>query len=134
MKVLGKNILFENALEYILGFIVKKIEVIIREEALDQLKKALAEAGFSPLTAYPVRGRGRQGGIRYRWPEGIEYYDLLPRIKVELVVDDEEVEKVVDIIVNTFRRGVPGDGKIFILPVEEVIRIRTGERGSKAIK
>ncbi len=117
-----------------MGLIVKKIEVIIREEALDPLKRALSEAGFSPLTAYPVRGRGRQGGIKYRWPEGIEYYDLLPRVKVELIVDDDEVERVIDVIMRTVRRGVPGDGKIFVLPVEEVIRIRTGERGSKAIK
>jgi len=117
-----------------LGSIVKKIEVIIREEALDQLKKALSEAGFPPLTAYPVRGRGRQGGIKYRWPEGVEYYDLLPRVKVELIVDDDEVEKIIDIIIKTVRRGVPGDGKIFVLPVEEVIRIRTGERGPTAIK
>ena len=113
---------------------MKKIEVIIREEALDPLKKALSDAGFSPLTAYPVRGRGRQGGIKYRWPEGVEYYDLLPRVKVEIVVEDDEVNKVVDIIMRTVRRGVPGDGKIFIIPVEDVIRIRTGERGSKAIR
>ena len=113
---------------------MKKIEVIIREEALDSLKRALSEAGFSPLTAYPVRGRGRQGGIKYRWPEGVEYYDLLPRVKVEIVVNDDEVEKIIDIIMRTVRRGVPGDGKIFILPVEEVIRIRTGERGDKAVK
>ncbi len=113
---------------------MKKIEVIIREEALDSLKKALSEAGLSPLTAYSVRGRGRQGGIRYKWPEGVEYYDLLPRVKVEIVVDDNEVNKIIDIIMRTVRRGVPGDGKIFIIPVEDVIRIRTGERGSKAIK
>ncbi len=113
---------------------LKKIEVIIREEALDPLKKALHEAGFTPLTVYPVRGRGRQGGIRYRWPEGVESYDLLPRIKAEIVVDDDEVDKVIDIIIKAVRKGVPGDGKIFVIPVEEAIRIRTRERGSKAIK
>ncbi len=116
------------------GLIVKKIEVVIREEALNPLKEALHNAGFTPLTVYPVRGRGRQGGIKYRWPEGVEYYDLLPRMKVEIVVDDGEVEKVIEIITKTVKRGVPGDGKIFIIPVEEVIRIRTGERGAKAIK
>ena len=114
-------------------FLLKKIEAIIREEALDGLKKALSEAGISPLTVYPVRGRGRQGGIVYGWSEGVEVYDLLPRVKVEVVVNDEDVEKVIDVITKTVRRGVPGDGKIFVIPVEEVIRVRTGERGRDAV-
>lgn len=112
---------------------MKKIEAIIREEALDELKKALKEAGIGPLTVYPVRGRGRQGGIIYRWSEGVEVYELLPRVKVEVVVNDEDVEKVVSTIIKTVRRGVPGDGKIFVIPVEEVIRVRTGERGRDAV-
>lgn len=112
---------------------MKKIEAIIREESLNKLKEELAKAGFIPITTYFVRGRGRQGGIKYRWKEGFEYYDLLPRVKVEVVVDDEDVDKVIDIIIKSVRRGVPGDGKIFIIPVEEVIRIRTGEKGKKAI-
>ena len=112
---------------------MKKIEVVIREDALNDLKNALIKEGFRPITAYPVRGRGRQGGITYRWKEGVEVYDLLPRIKVEIVVNDEDVQRVIDIIVRSVRKGVPGDGKIFILPVEEVIRIRTGERGKEAV-
>ena len=116
-----------------MGVTLKKIEAIIREESLNQVKKALMEAGFLPLTVYPVRGRGRQGGIRYRWAEGEEHYDLLPRVKIEIVVDDKDVDKVVNIIINNARRGIPGDGKIFIVPVEQVIRIRTGEKGKDAL-
>ncbi len=112
---------------------MKKIEAIIREEALDRVKAELAKAGFTPLTVYYIRGRGRQGGIRYRWPEGIEHYDLLPRVKIEIVVDDNDVDKVIDIIIRAAKRGVPGDGKIFVTPVERVIRIRTGEEGKNAL-
>jgi nitrogen regulatory protein P-II 1 len=112
---------------------MKKIEAIIREEALDTVKKSLRDAGITPLTVYPVRGRGRQGGIVYRWREGEEFYDLLPRVKLEIVVNDEDVEKVIEIITKSVRRGVPGDGKIFIIPIEEVIRIRTGQRGKDAV-
>ena len=117
----------------ILEIIMKKIEAIIREEALTPLQKALKENGIFPITTYPIRGRGRQGGIVYKWSEGVESYDLLPRIKVEIVVKDLDVEKVVNLIIKVCRRGVPGDGKIFITPVEEVVRIRTGERGEEAI-
>jgi len=116
-----------------MGVTLKKIEAIIREESLNQVKKALMEAGLNPLTVYPVRGRGKQGCIRYRWSEGEEYYDLLPRVKIEIIVDDEDVDKVIDIIIKSTRRGVPGDGKIFIIPVERVIRIRTGEEGREAL-
>ena len=112
---------------------MKKIEAVIREEALTPLQKSLKQEGINPITAYLVRGRGRQGGIAYKWSEGLESYDLLPRVKIELVVKDSDVEKVVNIITRVCRRGVPGDGKIFIIPVDEVIRVRTGERGDEAV-
>lgn len=113
---------------------MKKVEAVIREDALTPLVKELRKAGFTQITSYLVRGSGRQGGIRYRWAEGVEAYDLLPRVKVEIVVPDDQARRVVELIVKAVRRGVPGDGKIFITPVEEVIRVRTGERGDKALK
>ncbi len=112
---------------------MKKVEAVIREEALEAVMKALKNAGINPITTYPVRGRGRQGGIVHRWAEGVEVYELLPRVKVEVVVPDELVDKVVDVILKYARRGVPGDGKIFIIPVDEAIRVRTGERGRAAL-
>lgn len=112
---------------------MKRVEAVIREEALGDVLRALKNAGINPVTTYPVRGRGRQGGIVHKWAEGVEVYELLPRVKVEVVVPDELVDRVVDIIIKHARRGVPGDGKIFIIPVEEVIRVRTGERGRAAL-
>ena len=112
---------------------MKKVEAVIREAALHKVSKALMEAGFKPLTVYHVLGRGAEGGIVYQWSEGKFHYELLPKVKIELVVDDNDVEKVIDIIINNCREGIPGDGKIFVLPIEDVIRIRTGERGKEAI-
>jgi len=112
---------------------LKKVEAIIREEALEPVLKALKDAGINPITTYSVRGRGRQGGIIHKWAEGVEIYELLPRVKIEVVVPDELVNKVVNALIKHARRGVPGDGKIFITPVEEAIRIRTGERGRTAL-
>lgn len=104
---------------------MKRIEAILREEDFERVKNALKEAGFVPLTAYPVKGRGVQGGV--------PPYDMLPKIKVEIVAKDEDVPVIVSIIVEKARRGIPGDGKIFVVPVEEAIRIRTGETGEKAL-
>ncbi len=104
---------------------MKKVEAIIRGNDFDRVKNALKGIGIVPLTAYPVQGRGVQGGV--------PPYDLLPKMKIELVVKDEDLEKVINTIVMTARSGTPGDGKIFIIPVEEAIRIRTGEKGNKAL-
>ncbi|WP_017980946.1 P-II family nitrogen regulator [Methanocaldococcus villosus] len=112
---------------------MKKIEAIIRPSKLEDVKNALIKAGCRGLTVSEVKGRGVQGGVveRYR---GREYVvDLLPKVKIEIVVDDEYVDKIVNIICENAKTGEFGDGKIFILPVEEVIRIRTGERGRDAI-
>jgi nitrogen regulatory protein P-II 1 len=113
---------------------MKKIEAIIRIEKFNEVKVALATNGHVGLTTYEVKGRGRQKGIVLQW-RGVDEYrvDLMPKIKLELVVDDEEASKVVEIIRENAFTGKVGDGKIFISPVEEVIRIRTGESGKEAI-
>lgn len=104
---------------------MKKVEAIIRGNDFDRVKGALKQVGIVPLTAYPVQGRGVQGGV--------PPYDLLPKMKIELVVKDSDVEKVVDVILRNARSGTPGDGKVFIIPVEDAVRVRTGERGNKAL-
>ncbi|WP_457612104.1 P-II family nitrogen regulator [Methanocaldococcus sp.] len=112
---------------------MKKIEAVIRPEKLDVVKKALADAGFLGMTVSEVKGRGIQGGIveRYR---GREYLvDLLPKVKIEMVVKEEDVDEVIKIICENAKTGQHGDGKIFVLPVERVVRVRTGEEGREAI-
>ena len=112
---------------------MKKIEAVIKPFKLDDVREALTEIGISGMTVSEVKGFGRQKGHTdiYR---GAEYaVDFLPKVKVELVLADEDVERAIDIIVETARSGKIGDGKIFVLPVEEVIRIRTGERAEAAI-
>ncbi|MCS7263122.1 MAG: P-II family nitrogen regulator [Aquificaceae bacterium] len=112
---------------------MKKVEAIIKPFKLDEVKDALVEIGIGGMTVTEVRGFGQQKGHTeiYR---GTEYViDFLPKVKIEVVVRDEEVEKVVQTIMKAAQTGRVGDGKIFIIPVEDVIRIRTGERGEKAI-
>ncbi|HAV40196.1 MAG: nitrogen regulator P-II GlnB [Aquificota bacterium] len=112
---------------------MKKVEAIIKPFKLDEVKDALAEIGIGGMTVTEVRGFGQQKGHTeiYR---GTEYViDFLPKVKIEVVVKDEDVEKVVETIMKTAQTGRVGDGKIFIIPVEDVIRIRTGERGEQAI-
>ncbi len=112
---------------------MKKIEAVIREEALEKVLKALSSNGIKPITTYPVRGRGRQGGVIYHWKEGVERYELLPRMKIELVLPDDMVERAITIIRDAVHEGVPGDGKLWVIPVDEAVRLRTGERGDKAL-
>jgi len=112
---------------------MKKIEAIIRSEKMMDIKNALALAGFIGLTTYEVKGRGRQKGIVLQYRTQEYRVDLLAKTKIELVVDDPDVEKVIEIICESGKTGNVGDGKIFIVPVEEVIRVRTGERGKEAI-
>ncbi len=112
---------------------MKKIEAIIKPFKLDDLKAALHDLGIHGMTVVEVRGFGRQKGHTeiYR---GAEYVvDFIPKIKVETVVPDDMVDKLVDTIVNTVRTGKIGDGKIFVLPVEKVCRIRTGETDNDAL-
>jgi len=112
---------------------VKKIEAIIRPHKLDEVHHALQEAGFSGLTVIEVKGYGRQKGHTeiYR---GSEYkIEFVPKLKIEVVCPDEKCDAAVDIIVHKSKTGEVGDGKIFILPVEEAIRIRTEETGVGAL-
>lgn len=112
---------------------MKKIEAIIKPFKLDEVKNALSKLGVQGLTAYEVKGFGRQKGHTevYR---GAEYrVDFVPKVKVEIMVDDGLAPRVVDAIMESARTGKIGDGKIFIYPVEDVVRIRTGERGSDAL-
>ncbi len=112
---------------------MKKIEAVIRPEKLNQVKDALAEKGFPGLTAYEVKGRGRQKGIALSYRTSEYRVDMLPKTKIELVVKQEDVEKVIETIIEVGKTGSIGDGKIFVLPVDNVIRVRTGERGKEAI-
>jgi len=112
---------------------VKRIIAIIRPDRFENVKNALEEAGIHGMTVQEVKGRGRQLGITESY-RGKDYtVDLLPKIRLEIVVKAAEVEKLVDTITENAKTENIGDGKIFISPVEEVIRIRTGERGEKAI-
>jgi len=112
---------------------MKKVEAIIKPHKLDEVKQALTRVGVQGMTVTEVKGFGRQKGHTevYR---GAEYkIDFLPKVKIELITTDEMVSQVVETIERAARTGKIGDGKIFIFPVEEVIRIRTGERGRDAI-
>lgn len=112
---------------------MKKIEAIIKPFKLDDVREALTDIGITGMTVTEVKGFGRQKGHTevYR---GAEYaVDFLPKIKMELVLRDDQVDQAVDVIIETARSGKIGDGKIFILPVEEAIRIRTGERSDSAV-
>jgi nitrogen regulatory protein P-II 1 len=112
---------------------MKKVEAIIREERLEAVKKALEEKSYFGMTVSEVSGRGKQKGIPLQWRVGEYRVDLLPKLKIELVLLDEDVPDVIDAIVSKARTGELGDGKIFILPVEEVVRVRTGDRGENAV-
>jgi nitrogen regulatory protein P-II 1 len=112
----------------------KKLEVIIREEALQDVKDALREIGIVGMNVHEVHGHGRQGGIELSWRGTAYQMDLLPKIQVNIVLSDHNVERTIETIIKVTRTGKEGDGLIFIYPVEEVIRIRTGERGHDALQ
>ena len=112
---------------------MKKIEAIIKPFKLDEVKEALNSLGIKGMTVTEVKGYGRQKGHTeiYR---GAEYVvDFIPKGKMDVVVDDEQVDQVIDTILKVARTGKIGDGKIFVLPVERVIRVRTGETGPEAV-
>ena len=112
---------------------MKKVEAIIKPFKLDEVKEALTEIGISGMTISEVKGFGRQKGHTELY-RGSEYVvDFIPKVKIEVVVPDSLAEKVVETIVNAAKTGRIGDGKVFISPVEEAVRIRTGERGEKAL-
>jgi nitrogen regulatory protein P-II 1 len=112
---------------------MKKIEAIIKPFKLDELKEAFSGLGLQGMTVTEVKGFGRQKGHKevYR---GAEYVvDFIPKIKVEIVANDDQIEQIIDTIINAVKTGKIGDGKIFVVPVETVCRIRTGERDTEAI-
>ena len=114
-------------------FIMKLVSAIIKPFKLQEVREALVEAGVEGLTITEVKGYGRQKGHTEMY-RGAEYsVDTLPRIKLDILVDDEKTQNVVDVIVKIANTGKIGDGKIFISSVDDVIRIRTGETGSEAI-
>ena len=112
---------------------MKKIEAIIKPFKLDDVKEALTDMDISRITISEVKGHGRQQGHTelYRGNEYVVEY--LPKIKIEIVVNEEFVEKAIEAIIAGAKTGKIGDGKIFVSPIEETIRIRTGERGSEAV-
>ena len=112
---------------------MKKIEAIIKPFKLDEVKEALSEIGVSGLTVFEVKGFGRQKGHTELY-RGAEYVvDFLPKIKLEFIINDEILEEVIETIKSASHTGKIGDGKIFISNIEEIIRIRTGEKNSDAI-
>jgi nitrogen regulatory protein P-II 1 len=111
----------------------KKIEAIIREDKFNDVKDALRKIGIIGLNVFEVRGHGRQGGISLSGRAGDYSIDLLPKYQFNIVLSDHNVEKTVQAILQAAQTGSPGDGLIFIYPVEEVVRIRTGERGAEAL-
>ena len=106
----------------------KKIEAIIREEALDAVKDALHAIGIVGMNVVEVRGHGRQGGIDLSWRGTAYRMDLIPKIQINIILSDHNVEKTLEAIIGAARTGQPGDGLIFIYPVDDVVRSCTGER------
>src|SRR5688572_2793448 len=112
---------------------MKKIEAVIRHFKLEEVKDALTAAGINGMTVTEVRGFGRQKGHKEQY-RGAEYtVDLVPKVKIEVVVADGSVQQVVDAITKAARTGEIGDGKIFVSNLEQVVRIRTGEKGEQAV-
>ncbi|MEE1149515.1 MAG: P-II family nitrogen regulator [Methanobrevibacter sp.] len=112
---------------------MKRIVAIIRQEKFDDVKRALMEAGCDGMTVTEVKGRGSQKGIRQSYRGSSYCVDLIPKTRIEIVVKDEDLALFVDAIKKGAHTGNIGDGKIFIQPVENVIRIRTGEEGDGAV-
>ena len=113
---------------------MQKIEAIIRPERLDIVKDALTDAGFVGMNIVHVTGRGVQRGIVHMGRGGETFtVDMLPKVKIEVVIKDADVDKVVDVICKAASTGNIGDGKIFVIPVLDAIRVRTGERGDDAV-
>ena len=112
---------------------MKKVEAIIKPFKLEEVKEALSNVGVKGLTVIEVKGFGRQKGHKELY-RGAEYeIEFLPKVKLEVVVSENELESVIEAIVSSARTGRLGDGKVFVSPIEEVIRIRTDERGEEAI-
>ena len=112
---------------------MKKIEVIIKPFKLEDVKDALVEVGITGMSVYDVKGYGRQQGHSELY-RGAEYVvDFLPKIKIDLVVADDDVDSIISVIIEAAKTGKIGDGKIFVSPIEKIVRIRTGEQDEEAI-
>ncbi len=111
----------------------KKIEAFIREEKFEDVKNALYEIGIVGMNVVEVHGHGRQGGITMAWRTGTYKVDMLPRFQLNIVLSDHNVEKTIETIQKAAHTGQVGDGLIFVYPVDDVIRIRTNERGVDAL-
>ena len=112
---------------------MKKIEAIVRPEKLDEVRRALEAAGYPGISITEIEGHGKQKGVTQQWRGEVFRVDLLPKTKVEIVVPDKDQEKIISAIVKVANSGNPGDGKIFVSDISEAIRIRTSERGERAL-
>ncbi|MBN1689522.1 MAG: P-II family nitrogen regulator [Dehalococcoidia bacterium] len=112
---------------------MKKIEAIIRPEKMGAVKDALSARGMLGMTVTHVNGRGRQKGIALQWRAGEYRVDFLPKVKIEIVIADEECQAALDIICQAARTGREGDGMIFVLPVENALRVRTSDNGETCL-
>ncbi len=112
---------------------MKKIEAIIRPEKLEDVRKALEAKGILGMTMAEVHGRGRQKGVCLQWRAGEYCVDFLPKLKLDIIVDDKDLEMVITAIIGAAKTGQNGDGKLFIYPVDDVVRVSSGERGKEAI-
>jgi len=112
---------------------MKKIEAVIRPENLESVRVSLEEKGIVSMTVLEVQGRGRQKGVCLQWRAGEYCVEFLPKLRLDIVVSDDKVETAIEAITAVAKTGRNGDGKIFVYPVEEVIRVSTGERGEEAI-
>lgn len=112
---------------------MKKVEAVVKPAKLGPVREALAKAGFSSLTTYEVKGRGRQSAVGTT-PDGVTLYaGLLNKVKIEVITEEANVETIIEIIIGAARTGEIGDGKIFVSDIEDAIRVRTGERGKEAL-
>jgi len=112
---------------------MKKVECVIRPMKIDDVKEALSSVGVTGMTVTDVRGYGRQRGRTEKYRGNTYVVNLLPKVKLEFVIPDDRVEEAIEVVLDAARTGEIGDGKVFVAPVEEAIRIRTGERGEAAI-
>lgn len=112
---------------------MKKVEAIVRPDKLDIVMRGLSEKGYPGITVTEVKGHGKQKGVTHQW-RGNEYtVQFIPKIKIEVVILDEDLDRVVEVLVRNCRTGNIGDGKIFVSEVEEAVRVRTGESGMRAV-
>ncbi len=112
---------------------MKKIEAVIRPENLESVRVSLEEKGIVSMTVLEVQGRGRQKGVCLQWRAGEYCVEFLPKLRLDIIVSDDKVETAIEAIIAVAKTGKNGDGKIFVYPVEEVVRVSTGERGKEAI-